>query len=171
MSHITGSFQFDLCKPINYAEDGDTKKSSFLQLNEPTGPHSRSMRRLSAMINRVIISIGEKRAAKDAEKVTQVNKSFVDTSDEEHALDADAKADMLVFAFASEDDLDFTDNFVEEFHKAIIKPANKSLCYVNGDQIFREAHWEQMHFEDQTNLAIKYAAFFGLGLLGDMNKK
>ena len=80
---------------------------------------------------------------------------------------------LLNASFAMADDPDKVDSFVEEFKIAIIRQCDDPLCYLNGhsNAPFIEHHWDQMNFQDQTDVAIKYAAFFGIGYLGDMMEK
>ncbi len=175
MSHIDGVMEFKLRKSVRYSIGGQFEEATFLQLNEPSGSHNKNMRRLSAMVNAAMLLAGDKfKAMHEAnDGVTQLTKSMDETPEEEHKTDSNEASQALSFAFAVNGDADKQEDFIEEFHKIIVKQSDKPLCLLEGhDQApFRETHWELMDYQDQIDVALGYAAFFGIGYLGDMMEK
>lgn len=175
MSHIDGTMEFTLRKPLDYSNGGNFEKATFLQLNEPTGKHNKNMRRLSAMVNSAFIELSKLRKdiEIDNEKVTTVKKSFSDLTEEGHIKASDEGAELIATAFSMSGDINKQEEFIEEFHNALIKDTQPRICLIMGHDSapFLDTHWENLDYRDQIDLAVKYAAFFRIGSIWDMMEK
>ncbi len=175
MTHIDGTMEFKLRKPFKYSINGEFEDAKFLQLNEPTGKHNKNMRRLSAMVNSVILAVGAQRrdAAPVAAQPTPIKKAFSELGEDEHMQSSEDLAEMLAASFSMVGDVDMQEDFVEEFRKAVVRECENPICLVMGHDKapFLQFYWENLHYKDQVDLAVKYAAFFGIGYLGDMTEK
>ena len=165
MSHIDGTMEYRLRKPVRYSRDGNFVDAEYLEFSEYSGPHRKEYFKLRQFITSVIMAVektAEGRKSKDAQPEPQ--KPIADQSEEEHAATADDLAAVIGLGFQVDCSVD-VEAFVETF-RSMVCNAKKPLCKLDGAVNIRAETWDEMHPDDQFDAAVKYCCFFGIGLGG-----
>jgi hypothetical protein len=164
-SHIDGVMNYELNAPISYSDQGSTSQALFLTFQEPKGEHAKAFRKITNIIDNVIMRVSQ---LSNTNEPTPVSKDFDETSEEEALQDADGLYQLLKGGFGLLGDEDKYDRFHDLFETAVMSGTRHPLCKVQDLYPLREAHWEQIGPRDREEIAMRYCAFFGIGYLGDM---
>jgi hypothetical protein len=167
-SHIDGMMNYELSAPISYSDKGSTSEATFLTFHEPKGEHAKAFRKITNIIDNVIMRVSQ---LSNEKQPTSVVKNFDETTEEDAEQDADGLYQLLKGGFGLLGDEDKYDRFHDLFETAVISGTRHPLCKVQDLYPLREAHWEQIGPRDREEIAMRYCAFFGIGYLGDMMQK
>jgi len=173
MSHKDGVMHFQLKKEIKYSKGGDLVSTAELEFYEFNAAHSRHYMKLKQFVDKAIFSAQKLADGRDSEPSIVGSKveKFHETSEEKHNEEADGLAELLSISMSLSDDDDKIYKFTEAFKAMLFHSKAHSLCKIDGDMPINENHWNEIHPEDQINIAMKYCAFFGIGLLGSLKEE
>ena len=165
MSHIDGTMEYRLKKPVQYSKDGQFVDAEYLEFSEYSGPHRKEYFKLRQFITSVVLTVekaAEGRSKKDV--AAEPQKPIADQTEDEHSVSADDLAAVVGLGFQMDSSVD-TEAFVETF-RSMVCNAKKPLCKLDGVTNIRPETWDGMHPDDQFDAAVKYCCFFGIGLGG-----
>lgn len=169
MSHIDGVMRYDLKKSVKYSENGDFVEADYVELYEFNSAHVRFYTKLKTYVDKAIMDA--QKLNKDREQVSEFagssgQKGLHEVSEEDHKIGADDMAELLEVAFSLSEDDDRLFNFLTAFRSMVVHTKVHPIAKLDGKQIVNDVLWDNIHPDDQLQLAYKYCAFFGIGLLG-----
>ena len=165
MSHIDGTMEYALKRPVKYSKGGDFIDATFLELGEFSSKHRKHYLKLKKMIERAMISAQSSLkdvAQSDGYADHRARKGLDEQSEEDRELDAKEAYDFINACISFSPDLDLED-FVTVFAEMVCKP-EAPLCKIDGEVNIKPEVFADMHPDDQLDLALRYCGFFGIGL-------
>jgi len=82
------------------------------------------------------------------------------TKEEDHDKEAEGFAEFIKMSLGTSDDLE---ELVKVFGFMVSNKSGDPICTTEGVRIL-EGAWKRLHPEDKIDAAVKYCAFFGIGL-------
>lgn len=170
-----GSFEFELRKEIEvYGCNGPVSSVTLHECGEGYDSYYMKLRKH--------VSSAQMKAPKMMEDL----KSFIPTKDSDDEL-ASGEEVKALHTVTDDDHDDQTEGFavflkmilgtsdeleklVEVFGFMVAFKGRDPICTSNG-VLLKEAAWKRLHIEDKIDVAVKYCAFFGIGLDKASNKK
>lgn len=174
MSHIDGTMEFKLLKPVKYSKAGEFVETDLLVFQEFDSSHTRQYMKLKKIIDKAVFDARQMADDRDKEQIEQniagskVEK-FHEKSEESHAEEAEGIAELLNVGMSISNDDDIFGKFVNIFKEMLFK--GNPICMVNGETRMGDAVWTEMHPQDKIDAALRYCAFFGIGLLGKLKEE
>lgn len=179
MSFETGTFEFKLSKPIMMAISGHDKEVNSLIFHECGEGYDSYYFKLRKFINAAKMNMAD--LAPKIKKLQEVYAKDEDLDEEgdgplksgkeltpfheqtEEAYDEKVEAitEITKMSLGQGDELE---NLVEVFGDMISFTKEKPICTTSCSTRIQRASWNRIDVEDKIDMAVKYCAFFGIGL-------
>lgn len=165
MSHIDGTMEYGLKRPVKYSKSGDFVEATFLEFKEFSGKHRKQYLKLKKVIERAMVSAQSSLkdvAQSDGYAEHRASKGLDEQSDGDRELDAKEAYDFINACLSFSPDADL-DDFVDTFRQMVCNP-EAPLCKIDGEVNIKPEVFNDMHPDDQLDAALRYCGFFGIGL-------
>ncbi len=178
MGFETGTFEFKLSKPIMMAVDGQDKEINslvFHECGEGYDSYYFKMRKFISASNINALELIPK--FKDAKKDLGIDdedsiendalqsgeeiKPFHEQGEDSYDKKVDGLAQATMMFLGQGDELE---NLIKVFGDMVSFTKEKPICTSLCGTRIQRASWNRIHPEDKADMAVKYCAFFGIGL-------
>lgn len=147
--------RFQLKHSVTYNRDGAANtEATFLELYEYSGKNRKEYLKLKSMVTKAMMSMSIY-----AQKMRELKNGLDKDIGEE---EGDPSTSFLSMAIDLANNVD-GEEFVDTFGNMILCKANP-LCKIDGVVTMQDGIWQDMHADDQFDLAVAYCSFFGIGL-------
>lgn len=171
MSFKDGVMIYTLQKPIKYTKSGEQVEAMHIEFHEFTAVHGRQYMKLKQMVDKAIFSVQKFAEQRPLDTSGSEVKPFNQQDVETHEKEADDLSELLNVAFSVNDDDESLFKFTDAFKAMLFRSKDHPIAVLDSANNLLETHWDKMHPEDKISCAVKYAAFFGIGLLGAMKNE
>lgn len=165
MSHVDGTFEFHLSRPIRYSKGGEFVEGALLEFSEYSGAHRKHYLKLQKAVNAAMVSAQKSlKELQSSEGYAEhrERKGLADATEDDVQMDAEEKYSFISTCFNFADCVDDND-FVDTFRDMVCGD-KKPLCKIDGEHDLKATLFDDMHPNDQMEAALRYCAFFGIGL-------
>lgn len=170
MSHIDGVMNYELTRPVKYMKNGEYADAYTIDLYEFNAAHTRFYPKLKTYVDRAIMDAQKLNKERDEKPSQYANskgdKALHEVSEEDHEFNANDMAELLEVSFSLSDDDDRLEKFLTAFRSMVCHTKVHPIAKLEGETIVIAELWDSIHPEDQLQIAYRYCAFFGIGLLG-----
>lgn len=168
MSLSNGSFDLQLRKSIEvHGVDGEADTLTFHECGEGSDGYYMKLRKHVVSAQMKAPEMMEKLrgfmdAVKDSDGVAagEELKKLHQVDETKHEDEAAGMAEFLKIMLGTSDELE---EMVKVFGRLVSENGGTAVCTV-GENRVKEAAWKRVHPEDKIDAAVKYCAFFGIGL-------
>lgn len=168
MGLSTGTFDFTLHKPIIVAINGQDIEATELTFHECGEGYDGYYMKLRRLIKKSQLDaaklLPDIKAAQEASKENLASgeelKALHEKDDLDHDDDTEGMIEFIKMVAGVGDGLE---EIVKIFGYMVSNSGSSQICSHNGVRI-KEAAWKRVHIEDKIDAAVKYCAFFGIGL-------